>query len=88
LKLEDNMGQSLEDRVIQLEEDLGRVALLTEALMEAILKKGVLSQIEIAQMMTEVDLSDGERDGKLDLARLRQRRSGPMAGSSPDQPSA
>lgn len=82
------MGQSLEERVTQLEDDLGRVALLTESLMEAILKKGLLSQLEVAQMMTEVDMSDGERDGKLDLGRLRQRRSGPRAGSSPDQPSA
>ena len=67
------MADSLETRVAQLEDDLGRVALLTRALMDAILKKGVLSQLEIAEMMTKADMSDGERDGKLDLRSLRQR---------------
>jgi hypothetical protein len=67
------MAEPLEDRVTQLEDDLGRVALLTRALMDAILKKGVLSQIEIAEMMTKADMSDGTRDGKLDLSSLRQR---------------
>lgn len=67
------MAQKLEARVAQLEDDLGRVALLTRALMDAILKKGVLSQIELAEMMTKADLSDGVRDGKLDLSSLRQR---------------
>jgi hypothetical protein len=67
------MAEPLEARIAQLEDDLGRVALLTRALMDAILKKGVLSQIEIAEMMTQADMSDGTRDGKLDLSSLRQR---------------
>src|SRR5437879_3801043 len=70
---ERNMAENLETRMAQLEDDLGRVALLTRALMDAILKKGVLTQMEIAEMMTKADLSDGERDGKLDLRSLRQR---------------
>ncbi len=67
------MAEPLEVRVAQLEDDLGRVALLTRALMDAILKKGVLSQVEIAEMMTKADMADGTRDGKLDLGNLRQR---------------
>jgi len=67
------MSDALTKRVAQLEDDLGRVALLTRALMDACLKKGVLSQIEIAEMMTNADMSDGVRDGKLDLGSLRQR---------------
>jgi len=67
------MAEPLEVRIAQLEDDLGRVALLTRALMDAILKKGVLSQVEIAEMMTKADMSDGTRDGKLDLGSLRQR---------------
>jgi hypothetical protein len=63
--------QSLEDRVRQLESDLGRVALLTRALMDACLKKGVLSQIEIAEMMRKADASDGSEDGRLDLGSFR-----------------
>jgi hypothetical protein len=67
------MADPLETRIQQLEDDLGRVALLTRAMMDAILKKGVLTQIEIAEMMTKADMSDGQRDGKLDLSSLRQR---------------
>ena len=70
------MAESLENRIQQLEDDLGRVALLTRALMDAILKKGVLTQVEVAEMMTKADMSDGERDGKLDLRSLRQQRPG------------
>ena len=71
------MADAQEARITQLEDDLGRVALLTRALMDAILKKGILSQVEIAEMMTKADLSDGNRDGKLDLGSLRQRRPTP-----------
>ena len=71
------MADALETRMAQLEDDLGRVALLTRALMDAILKKGILSQVEIAEMMTKADMSDGTRDGKLDLGSLRQRRPNP-----------
>jgi hypothetical protein len=67
------MADPLETRVAQLEDDLGRVALLTRALIDAVLKKGLISQIELAEMMTKADLSDGTRDGKLDLSTLRQR---------------
>lgn len=71
------MPDAMETRIKQLEDDLGRVALLTRALMDAVLRKGILSQVEIAEMMTKADLSDGSRDGKLDLGSLRQRRSNP-----------
>jgi hypothetical protein len=64
---------SLESRVKQLEEDLGRVALLTRALMDACLSKGVLSQVELAQTMRKLDASDGTEDGRLDLRSLRFR---------------
>lgn len=67
------MADPLETRVAQLEDDLGRVALLTRALIDAVLKKGLISQIELAEMMTKADMSDGTRDGKLDLSTLRQR---------------
>jgi hypothetical protein len=67
------MGESLETRVSNLEDDLGRVALLTRALIDAVLKKGVITQVELAEMMAKEDASDGERDGKLDLRKLRSR---------------
>jgi hypothetical protein len=67
------MGESLETRVSNLEDDLGRVALLTRAIIDAVLKKGVITQVELAEMMAKEDMSDGERDGKLDLKKLRSR---------------
>ena len=67
------MGESLETRVSNLEDDLGRVALLTRALIDAVLKKGVITQVDLAEMMAKQDMSDGERDGKLDLRKLRSR---------------
>jgi len=65
---------SMEARMKQLEDDLGRVALVTRALMDACLKKGVLTQIEIAEMMRKADASDGSEDGKLDLGSFRSGR--------------
>jgi hypothetical protein len=67
------MAESLETRVSNLEDDLGRVALLTRAIIDAVLKKGVITQVELAEMMAKEDMSDGERDGKLDLKKLRSR---------------
>lgn len=67
------MSESLETRVSNLEDDLGRVALLTQAIIDAVLKKGLITQVELAAMMARQDASDGERDGKLDLKRLRSR---------------
>jgi len=67
------MAESLETRVSNLEDDLGRVALLTQAIIDAVLKKGLITQVELAAMMAKQDMSDGERDGKLDLRKLRSR---------------
>ena len=62
---------NLEARVADLEADLGRVALLARALMDACIKKGVLSQLDIAQMLWAIDASDGVEDGRLDPKMLR-----------------
>jgi len=61
---------SIEKKVAELEAALGRVALLNKALTDAILKKGLLSQLEMAQAMTAADTADGARDGRLDLKSL------------------
>ncbi len=60
----------LRQRVEELEDDLGRVALLARALAEACLQKGLLTRNEIAAMATKVDTADGVQDGKLDPRRL------------------
>ena len=67
------MADGLEVRVKQLEEDLGRVALIARALMDAVMKKGLLSQVELAQAMNAADTADGTRDGKLDMSSFRMK---------------
>lgn len=61
---------SIEKKVEDLEAALGRVALLNKALTDAILKKGLLTQLEMAQALTAADHADGVRDGRLDLKTL------------------
>ncbi len=56
---------SPEARIDELERDLGRVVLLARALVQALLRKGLLTQNEIGDMMAEVDLSDGVADGAI-----------------------
>jgi len=65
------MADGLDARVKQLEDDLGRVALITRALMDAVVKKGLLSQVEMAEAMARADSADGTRDGKLDMSSFR-----------------
>ena len=71
------MADGLETRVKQLEEDLGRVALIARALMDAVMKKGLLSQVELAQAMNAADTADGTRDGKLDMSSFRMKPPSP-----------
>ena len=64
---------TMEARVKQLESDLGRVAVLTRALIDACLKKGVVSQVELAALLKKADASDGVEDGRADLRSLHFR---------------
>ena len=59
------------ERIEALEEDLGRAALVLRALMEACVKKGVVTPDELLLLMKQADLADGAADGKLDPKRLR-----------------
>lgn len=59
------------DRIQELEDDLGRVALLVRSLADACVKKGVLTHNEIAEMMHKADVFDGVPDGKLNPKALR-----------------
>jgi hypothetical protein len=60
----------LRDRIADLEDDLGRLTLLTYALAEACVRKGVFTREEIASFADELDLVDGRADGKLDPSAL------------------
>lgn len=53
-------------RIVALENDVARVALLARALAELCLAKGILTQAELLRQLEEIDLADGKRDRKLD----------------------
>lgn len=61
----------LRERVKELEDDLGRVALLARALLDAGLAKGLFTRDEIGALLSKADLADGAADGKLDPKRVR-----------------
>ena len=51
--------------VNELREDLYRMALFVQTLVNALLEKGVVTEDRLNEIMTEVDLSDGVADGQL-----------------------
>ena len=62
---------ALRELVKELEDDLGRVALLARSLVDACLAKGIVTRDELATLIAKADLGDGEADGKLDPKRIR-----------------
>lgn len=74
---------TLEARIAELEDDLGRVALLAPALAEASIAKGLVTQDELVAVMRKVDLLDGVADGKLDPQAQLGARGASDPGASP-----
>jgi len=74
-----NKMRMAQARVLQLEEDIARVALLSRAVTELFLKKGLFTKRELAEQLVATDIVDGALDFGLDPAlalpgeeRLRQ----------------
>ena len=63
-----NRMRQAQARVLQLEEDLARVALLSRALAELCLKKNLFSKRELAEQLVATDIADGALDFGLDPA--------------------
>lgn len=61
----------LEDRVIELERDLGFVALLLGSLLHTANDKGVIARDDVCSALEKLDAHDGFKDGKLDIDSLR-----------------
>lgn len=61
-----NRMRQAQARVLQLEEDLARVALLSRSLAELCLSKGVITKQELAEQLVATDLVDGALDFGLD----------------------
>jgi hypothetical protein len=54
-----------QSEVQALRDDVYRMALFVQTLINALLEKGVVTDERLNEIMTEVDLSDGEADGQL-----------------------
>ncbi len=63
-----NRMRQAQARVLQLEEDVARVALLSRALAELLLKKGLFTKRELAEQLVATDIVDGALDFGLDPA--------------------
>lgn len=66
----DNRKKRAADRqllaeVDRLKDDLGRAYLMISALTELCLRKDLISEDELSQVMRDIDLTDGVEDGKL-----------------------
>lgn len=59
--------RELRERIQDLEDENGRLALMVRALTEACIRKGVFSRDELQQIATEVDLWDGADDDRYGL---------------------
>ncbi len=53
------------DNIETLEENLSRALLLVHSLTEALVRKGLITREEIAAVATQLDMLDGQADGKL-----------------------
>jgi hypothetical protein len=60
--------------VEDLEEDVGRLSLLLRVLLDACIKKGVVTHDEFSRMIGEIDMLDGVQDGRLDPKKARHTR--------------
>jgi hypothetical protein len=58
-------SQALEQRVEELERDLGQAGLVIEALLQALESSGTLKREEIAARAIAIDSADGVTDGRV-----------------------
>jgi hypothetical protein len=65
-----NRMRQAQARVLQLEEDLARVALLSRTLAELCLSKGLITKQELAEQLVATDIVDGALDFGLDPSLL------------------
>lgn len=64
-RLESRQTRTLEQRIAQLEEDLGQAALTIEALLELLEQSGTLTRTELETRARQIDANDGVIDGRI-----------------------
>ncbi len=62
----------LEERVAQLEDDLDFLSLITLTLFATLHEKGLVDRNSLLQRINEIDMFDGEKDGKISPQTLRK----------------
>jgi hypothetical protein len=67
-----NEQSMLEERINELDCDVGVLALVLASLLETANEKGTISREEIKEKIEELDILDGFRDGKLNASFLRK----------------
>ena len=65
-KFDSERTRAQKERIAELEDDLGRIALVLRSLAELCIQKGVLTPAELKQRMLAADLDDGVADQRLD----------------------
>ena len=60
--------ERLEQQIDSLEDEIGRLSLLTHALTEACLNSGTITREQLQELIKNIDASDGVIDGKLGRA--------------------
>jgi len=68
---ESRQSKFQDERIDEMEMDLGYVSLILGALLQKVDEKGVLSRAEVRETMAALDEIDGVKDGKLDINILR-----------------
>lgn len=58
-------ARRLEHRAEAVAEDLATIALVGKAILRMLIKKGICTEAEFAELFAEVDTEDGKADGKL-----------------------
>jgi len=71
-RIRDRGAENLERRIEDLEHDIGVLSLALAAILETANENGVISRDEIRNKISELDVLDGFRDGKLDVSVLRK----------------
>ncbi len=81
-RLSDRSTRNLryENRIKELETDIGELALLSKALMRILLEKGICTGRELEDLIKTIDMEDGVEDGKVTKVPGKQNAQCPQCG--------
>ena len=71
-RIRDAGSEHIERRIEELEHDVGVLALALAAILDSANENGAISRDEIRNKISELDVLDGFRNGKLDVSILRK----------------